>query len=62
MHACQQKELREIQREKPMMGEHVEKYLRNNLEVSKWLFIYGRSRDWLLQGETEEQADRAARG
>lgn len=34
----------------------------NNLEVSKWLFIYSRSRDRLLQREAEERAERGSQG
>ncbi len=34
----------------------------NNLEISKRLFINGRSRDRLLQGEAEERAERASEG
>lgn len=34
----------------------------NNLEISKWFFINGRSRDRLLQGEAEERAQRASEG
>lgn len=34
----------------------------NNLEISKRLFVNGRSGDGLLQGEAEERAQRACEG